>query len=39
MSDNSKKTITGTNKQIVSKINAIAGGKNPFPGGKINKYA
>jgi len=38
MSDDAVKTITGTNKQIVSKINANAGGKNPFPGGKINTY-
>ena len=36
--DNEVKTITGTNKQIASKINADAGGKNPFPGAKINMY-
>ena len=35
MKDNSVKTITGTNKQIVSKINAMADGKNPFPGAKM----
>ena len=38
MSDDKVKTITGTNKQIASKINADAGGKNPFPGAKINMY-
>ena len=38
MEDNKVKTITGTNKQIASKINADAGGKNPFPGGKLNIY-
>ena len=36
--DNKVKTITGTNRQIASKINADAGGKNPFPGAKINIY-
>ena len=38
MNDNKVKTITGTNKQIASKINADAGGKNPFPGAKLNIY-
>ena len=29
---------TSTNKQIASKINADAGGVNPFPGAKLNIY-